>query len=574
MGWLQRHPLDAGAWVLVGLLAMAGVVALVRPQQGPLGGFAEEATYLLQAESLARDFDRLWGPEDQARNPAADEQPLIHSDERPVFARPPVYSLFLAPFVRLVGARGAAVANVLLLSLAALGAFRVLARQLGDSAGWLLALAIFASVVWADAYLAQPEILLLSASVAAFALAFGLEQPAKERLGDVYRSGDQGWRPLLRWMAVGCLLAVPILHHPRYLLPPLPAAVAIPASRRRSAIAALGVGAVLVLLVFGIADRAASGSWMPSGWRAIVLVSQQDEKAGSTAAEESSVLPAAMRPGLDGRVLGWNLVYLAAGRNVGILPFFLPVVVLLGAWRGGGRRSTLVVVVFVTAVLFALVEPFNFFGGPGAVANRWFVPLYGALWFVPSRPVPRSWMALTALGAALIVWPLWLPPGGGAIGSDGFYRHSSSQLCRWLPYETTQRALASGGESSRARLWIRAVAGARVIDGSRGLFELSGDAWAELLVAAPVPLDSIFLDLAKGARTEIEVGRGEFGGTVFQPNGGVGFEILAPRRRRHRMWWTETTRDVYLFSFRMPGAGDTPIRFKVAGLPTDSRQEQ
>ena len=553
--------------MLRALLATAAVTAVVSLRSGADPRSVEEATYLLQAESLARDFDRVWGPEDRSRYAAGRLEPLVWPLAPEVFARPPVYSLLVAPWVRIAGVRGAALANAVLLALAALLAVRVLAQRLGDSAAWLVTLAVFASVLWTDVFLAQPEILLLAASVSAFALAYGREGPAKERLEEIYRADDRGMGSLLRWGSVGCLLALPILHHPLYLLLLLPAGVAIPESRRRSGLAALTAGALVVLLAAGIVDRVASGSWVPSGWRVLSVVAELGEGASSAPSGESAAAAEAIRPGFDARVMGWNLVYLLAGRNVGILPYFLPVLVLLGAWRGGARRSTLVIVVFASAALFAWVEPFNFFGGPGAIANRWFVPLYGALWFVPTRPVPRRWMGLAAVAGAAFVWPLWMPPGGEPLAPGGLYRHSSGPVSRWLPYETTQQALASGGESRRGRLWIRAVSGSRVIDGRRGEFELRGGARTELLLAVPRPLESLFLEFGARAKPEIEVERGELGGTVLRPSGGVGFVILAPTpRARHRMWWTDTTQYLYLFDFRIPDARATAIRYKVTGL--------
>lgn len=114
-----------------------------------------------------------------------------------------------------------------------------------------------------------------------------------------------------------------------------------------------------------------------------------------------------------------------------------------------------------------------------------------------------------------------------------------------------------------------------MIEGGRGEFELDGGAWAELLVAAPVSLDSIILDFGPRAKPELEVGRGEAGGMLFRPSGRISFNILAARpRARHRMWWTDTIQYLYLFDFRLPDAGPTPIRYQVTGLTVDSGQKE
>src|SRR5262245_62634255 len=46
---------------------------------------------------------------------------------------------------------------------------------------------------------------------------------------------------------------------------------------------------------------------------------------------------------------------------------------------------------------FLLTRPFNFYGGGGAIANRYFLPLYPAFWFAAGRPARAAWAVLEAI---------------------------------------------------------------------------------------------------------------------------------------------------------------------------------
>ncbi len=66
-----------------------------------------------------------------------------------MYGKPSSYSLFIAPFIRLSPTRGAAVANALLLALAACVAARALHHRIGPTAPLWVAVWVFASVVFA-----------------------------------------------------------------------------------------------------------------------------------------------------------------------------------------------------------------------------------------------------------------------------------------------------------------------------------------------------------------------------------------------------------------------------------------
>jgi hypothetical protein len=303
--------------------------------------FGDEAGYLLQAESVARDLDLQYGDRDRERlverhgHRAGDTGlALEQKGEAVLLDQPLAHSLLLAPFVRLAPQRGAAVLNVLLLIAAAWVAARSLARRLGAVAPLVVVLFVFGSVTFRYVFLALPDLLVLAATVAAFALAYGREEPVATETPEIYQAPDEGWDPLWRWLAVGALLVIPSVHHPLYLGLFVPAAVATPAAERKRSLAALATGAVALLVLGGLAKWMLTGSW------AAVLPTGLGDMWPALAGE---------RVLFDGNLIGWNFLYLLAGRSVGALPYFLPVLLALGAWTGGGRRSTLVLSVLSIA---------------------------------------------------------------------------------------------------------------------------------------------------------------------------------------------------------------------------------
>jgi len=94
-----------------------------------------------------------------------------------------------------------------------------------------------------------------------------------------------------------------------------------------------------------------------------------------------------------------NITSFLFGRNVGVLVYFLPL--LLGFWArpSGLAQWALLVAVGMAVVGFFLIRPFNFYGGDGALANRYFLPLYGAFWFLGSRKA--GWLPPLVVPATL-----------------------------------------------------------------------------------------------------------------------------------------------------------------------------
>ena len=445
--------LVSSGWAALGLLLAATLAASATLDRRAWPSFVgDEATYLMQAQSLAWDFDLRYTPEDHDRFVAQWGRPpeglILQSSDGGrtlVYGKPAAYPLFIAPFVRLSPTRGAAVANALLLALAAVLAARTLQRRIGDAAPLWVAAWVFASVAFAYVFWAHSDLFLMC--LVAIALAF---------------VDAKGSLP-----AAGALLGIVILSRPLYAGLLLPVALAVPPEGRKKA----ALGAAVLILVATLAGVATRGTWTSYGGDRRSFYSYTGFPAGDTAASwereiaergtHSWVKEETFQMGFDPRQAGWNLGYYLVGRHVGILPYFLPLVLGFLAYRRGEGRWALVLAVLLAAASLFWLRPFNFYGGGGSMANRYFLPLYPALWFLAARPVRPVRGALAAVAvtvlAAPFLLPLWSAPRAFPLASEGGYRYVGDFARRWLPFETTQSHLKPSGHEDllHNRLWVK-----------------------------------------------------------------------------------------------------------------------
>ena len=258
--------------------------------------------------------------------------------------------------------------------------------------------------------------------------------------------------------------------------------------------------------------------------------------------------PAPQLEFITAQQLGWNAWYFLLGRAVGVVPYFLPLIAIFAACRRGEGRLAIVLAALAIALAFLLIRPFNFWGGGGSLANRYFLPVYGALWFVAARPLNARMAWLTAVCAAPLLWPLWLAPRAFPLAPDGSLRHVSPFARRVLPHETTQSHLKPGGRDDviQGELWLKFLsAGVRPEDGNEAL--LLESSAGEILVGSARPLRALTVEVLYPPRAVLRVA-GSAMGDVTRADGPT---RLAPlrARARHPMWWT--TEPFYLYQLRL-----------------------
>lgn len=559
-------------WAVLGaLLAALAAGALTFDRSSWPSVVGDEATYLMQAESLAWDLDLTYSRGDFdrfLRHWGVPPDGLIlqkgEASDRLTYGKPFFYALWSAPFSRLSPTRGPFVANALLVALAAVAAARALHRSVGPAAPSWVALFVFASVAFASTYWAHLDLFLMCLAALGLALVFGTEERAPV--------GAAGGRLLLRWLGAGMLLAAVGYCRPFYLSLYLPALLAARGRGGRRAVAALAVGTALLGLGTLAVHQSLAGGWSSYGeerrsfytatgfpevdfgvdeWAAMI------ERFGNAAwLKEHDI--AGLSPGTP-RLWAWNLLYFTAGQSVGLAPYLLPGLLgLLAWWRRppGAERWALLAAVALTALGFFVLRPHNFYGGGAALANRYLLPVYPALWFLATRPVRGRWLVLTAALAAPVLWPLWTEPRAFPLDEHGAFRYVSRPARALLPFETTQNHLKPGGAQPDVEhhgLWVKALTPAVRVDAEHGALALDPRLGAgELLVGADRPLEALHLEIRAPA---VRVRGGEVTGETDLGGGRrrLWVELDAPRAR-HPMWWTEE--DFYLYWLGIEVAGD------------------
>lgn len=569
------------AWAVLLALELTLVVAACTFDRArwptPIG---DEATYAMQAESLAFDRDLLYTRGDFDRYLARWGHPpaglILQSGDRGAtltFGKPVFYAAFLAPFVRLAR-QGPFVANALLLLAASLVAARALRPTVGSLAPLWIAVAVFASVSFVFVFWVHADLFLLCLLALALSLVVGEGKPP----------AGPGW---VRWATVGALLAVIGFSRPFYLALFLPALAA--AWGRRRAVAALLAGALVVLLGAAGGHRALAGSltgygasragfYPQTGFPEVDFpASAWEERLATTTGDHAWRLEAVEEKLIRPSLWGWNAVYFLVGRDVGLLPYFLPaalgLLALLGAPRSALRWGLVAAVALAVAAFFWW-RPFNFYGGGGTIANRYFLPLYAACWFLPNRRL--RWLPLLAvpLLAAPFLVELWRHPTAYPIGDDGAYRYVTPAARRFLPYETSQSHLQlAGREDVYAGVFLRFLSTGLGTAGE-GVLTAPAGPWEELLLGSGDDIAAV--ELVTTGAGGLEVAGKAVEPAVSAPDDPAGsrrFRVeLGRPAARHPLWWTWQPVDLWVLRLRFvpEAAGAVAFRVVTTSPPTPS----
>ncbi|MEO8275740.1 MAG: hypothetical protein ABI639_05940 [Thermoanaerobaculia bacterium] len=542
-------PLKLTGRIVLGLLlgATLWLAVTAAPRRVPAPGV--ETTLWLAAHSVAFDHDERFVDADVARYRARfgegprDVRTEPHGDR---LSAPFLAVRLWAAALAVGGESGPFLLNFLALTLAALAACRALRAPLGDAVALWVALLLFGSVAWNVGLRWQSEILVMAAVVLAMAAIWGREPglsvveevtgPDGEKRVDEIYGGDLETRAAhWPWPVAGLLLGAAAVRHPGYALLALPVLAELPTRFRGSA--RLRAGALFVLLF--VAPIVAVALLHGAPWEA----------------------PANL---FDARLFGWNALYFAAGRNVGLLVGYLPLLALLFSPRSDGGRRFLPLTVLLAVVLQLVIAPFDWAGDPSAVGNVWFLPLYGALWFCAGPMLRPRGIALLAIAAAPFLSALWLAPlSDGTRPPAAFARISpfTSGVREHLPFETSLRTLPGSDEIARAGVRLRGThpeihaSSGRLswlaLEGARR--EIAKERRAELIVESDRELSSVRLDFSADAPASLAVEGGVAGGTTFRPSGEVAFEITLPApARRHPLWWSRAPVSIYFLGLALP----------------------
>ena len=198
----------------------------------------------------------------------------------------------------------------------------------------------------------------------------------------------------------------------------------------------------------------------------------------------------------------------------------------------------------------------------GGLGNLLLLPLFGALWLVPTRGVRPIWLMTFVVAAGVFLFPTWLQALGlravEGPSSDGV----SPTAVQFLPVESTLRTDARDLKRTGS-VSIRLLGGA--VSEHSGQLTLEGQRWGDLLVISPLEMDSLVLVFDGQAGTELEVAGAELGNTFFQADGRIAFEILlAEKARKHPIWLAPEDHWFYDLRVRLPKAPPYGVIFSVA----------
>jgi hypothetical protein len=565
------------------------LVAAVRLDRARLPLLGDEATYAMQAESLIRDFDLAYTRADYDRFVSRWGVPptglILQSREgsdKLVYGKPPLYALVIAPFSLAAPVRGPVIANALLFAAAGLLAARALRRRIGGIAPLWTAVLLFASVAFTYIFWGEADLFLFAAVAAGYALAYWGDRRysrGEDEMPQIYQGEDtepaRGF--LLRWLGAGAFLGIAAVYRPVYLallVPALLSAWASPRGRQGKAVAGFVLGALLVAGLSTGMQRLAGGD--PTGYggrRQGIYANDQFPEVQVPAASWSGrvekegnaswLQKEAVRPQLNAGLLAWNAIYFLSGRNVGVLPYFLPLILGFLAFQGDRGRWAIPLAVAAAALAFLLLRPFNFYGGD-PLGNRYFLPLYPALWFLAARPVRVAWAAAVALIASLFLVPVWRNPDGYPLQENGEYRHVSDLARRWLPYETTQASAPGQQVAVGNGLWVKLLDHNVWTAGRSNRLRILGGSRTELLIGSPQPLDSIHVELDDKAPSRLYARGQELRPLLLKADGSVLFQVPLGRASAvHPLIWGPYDYHLYRVDLQLPGGPAAPVGLRI-----------
>ncbi len=558
--------------IVLGFAVVVAVLSGFAIHRVPVGN---EASAILAANGVLRHastrFDRkdlLFFARHDVPAPAA-----LRLSVRPsgtTYAASSLYAILLATGLGLFRDSpfaAAALVNSLLLAWTLLLLSR--ARR-GDavSSRWLFAaMLVFGSVTFAQVFLAQPTLLACALLASAWFLVVGKRHALEAPIAEVYELPLEPprWKETLRWLVVGALIALAGTLEPAYWLFLAGAAMLLPRYRRRRTRLALLAGlcgvAVLILLFPSLI----------SGWAGTLhTVALSAALTGGAAGVGRSIADASRLhllllsihwPGFFVR----DLFYFLVGRNLGVLPYFLPLVALLAALRTERDRFPILAAALAAAVFLVASRPFDFAGLPGTVGNRLFLPIYASLWFLPAASLKRGWSAGLLVAAGVFLYPIWLSPLVSALPVHGHWAYPSYLAERYLPFEETQSGVPAPSTQADA-MTFKVARGSLLRATSPVVIGTRPDGRAELVVESVSPIDSLYVESSETPPEALDVRGARLSETMFRADGRVVFHLALAKKGYERPRASGSTTS-WVYTVKLLALGSAPKGYALALSP-------
>jgi len=255
-------------------------------------------------------------------------------------------------------------------------------------------------------------------------------------------------------------------------------------------------------------------------------------------------------PSYIGRTLPWNAWYFLVGRDAGLVPYYLPGVLICVWWLVRLRRTTrwqaLTFLAFLGSCLgLLLVAPQSWNGGGGPLGNRYFIAIYPTLLFLAPAGA-GFWPAVVALVAGLTC--VGFTMAHPFVYSKAVWLVPEHRPLRWFPIELTiMENLPVRLNQERGRILVKENPEVILyyMDGNTyhqepDGFWVAGPAAADIVVRTVFPLSQLDLRVSSNVANEVVLSVG--GRTVpltlnpneektvqIRPNPGVlanGYEVV------------------------------------------------
>jgi hypothetical protein len=464
--------LTPGVTLAALLFCVYGALGLFVDYPRATGGiFSDVATYYMMGHSLAEDGDltyrredltRVWeefpgGPSGLFLKRGQDvldaglmlRPPFFWTSTQPdpdpsrlFYGKSYIYPLAAAPLVWAFGTNGFLVLHAVLLALIAWCGYLFLhARMPGRTAALLTGAFIMATVVPVYFVWITPELFNFSlAFLAYFCWLYKEVAPA----GHVTRWTRWLMRPSSDVVAA-VLLGITMFSKPNLLFLPLPLWFAW----RRQWLRGIVVSTVFVSVAGALfaANIAITGDWNYQGGDRRTYMWEfpfQTPASGFDVVQQRHGRDEALTDIIFDKSVFWtnllhNLKWFLVGRYAGLIPYFFPAVLALGAYLARAPRRAawehFVVLGGVAQILlFIIATPYTWGGGGGSIGNRYFMGAYGVfLFLLPS--IQRVSIALVPWAVGLLFMaPLVMNPFATSSRPGDAAKHGPLRL---LPVELT-----------------------------------------------------------------------------------------------------------------------------------------
>lgn len=207
-----------------------------------------------------------------------------------------------------------------------------------------------------------------------------------------------------------------------------------------------------------------------------------------------------------------NVRYFLWGRHTGLLVYFpfvgLSVLMFLVNGNQSLRRWALLFSLGVTALYFLLWIYWNWQGGGGFIANRYYVNVVPAFLFLVTRITPSGLPLVGFALGGIFIGPLLLSPFGSMSPEPTLQAHARNAPLRWLPLELTLKNLPGYYSERRGTMRVRGRKDQVVPRGDT--FWVSGAGRVRLVLSSQVKLERpVFLlrDVVPGATLDVRLGK-------------------------------------------------------------------